>query len=48
LEQAARERRPPVLDVVAIPPQYGANSNLTAAVTEHGENRFDFDLRSRP
>jgi hypothetical protein len=48
MDEAAKKRRRPNVDVVAIPPQYGISSNLTADVTEDGENKFDFDLKSRP
>lgn len=47
IERAARTRRRVSLAVVAIPRQYGANSTLTATVTEDGKNQFDFDLKSR-
>lgn len=48
MDEAARTRRKPVVDVVAIPPRYGSGSTLTVAVAEEGDNKFDFDLRSRP
>lgn len=48
LEEAARARRRPRLEVVPVPPQYADASPLTADVTEKGENRFDFQLTSRP
>lgn len=47
MEEAARTRRRVKVAVVAIPPHYGANSTLTADVTEDGENKFDFDLNSQ-
>jgi hypothetical protein len=46
LDEAARTRRRPQLDIVAIPPQYGQASQLTAEVTRDGNQPFDFDLRS--
>lgn len=46
LDEAARTRKRPQLDVVAIPPRYGQSSQLTADVTLDGNNQFDFDLRS--
>lgn len=42
-----RRRSRPKLTVVDIPPQYGPESTLTADVTEGGENKFDFELKSR-
>lgn len=48
IEKAARTRRSPKLVVMPLPPQYGENSKLTVDVTEDGENKFDFDLKSRP
>lgn len=47
LDAAIGTRKRPQLDVVTIPPQYGRDSELTREVTEHGDNRFDFDLRSK-
>ncbi len=48
MEEAAKTRRRPNLAVVAIPPHYGPNSNLTRELTVDGENTLDFDLTSRP
>ncbi|MCL4206152.1 MAG: hypothetical protein KJ000_27015 [Pirellulaceae bacterium] len=47
LERAAKARKPPQLAVVPIPPQYGPQSELTVEVTRSGQNRFDFNLRSK-
>jgi hypothetical protein len=48
MEVAAEGRRPPSIAVVAIPPQYGKDSKETVDVAKDGENKFDFDLKSRP
>lgn len=48
IEQAARWRQPPKLVVMDMPPQYGEKSTLTVDITQSGENKFDFDLTSRP
>jgi len=48
IEKAARTGRSLKLIVMPIPSQYGEHSKLTVDVTEDGENKFDFDLKSRP
>jgi hypothetical protein len=48
MDEAARRRTRPKLVVMEIPPQYGEQSTFTATVTKDGENKFDFDLKSRP
>ncbi len=47
MEEAARRRRPPQLNVVEIPPHYGSQPAWTVELTADGDNRFDFDLTSR-
>lgn len=46
--EAARRGTRPKLVVMEIPAKYGAKSTLTADVTATGENKFDFNLKSRP
>jgi hypothetical protein len=47
MEEAARQRRPPQLTVIEIPPHYGSQPAWTVQLTADGDNRFDFDLTSR-
>jgi hypothetical protein len=47
LDQSGWSRQHPKLTVVDIPPQFGSASVLTADVAKDGENKIDFDLKSR-
>jgi len=47
LEQWARSRTPPQLDVVAIPRRYGAESQWTVNIAAETDNELDFPLVSR-